>query len=344
MGEIESGRPCIGITGGSGYIGSNIAAALSSDYQVRILDPVAPGKELGPSVSYLNCDICRPETLKDALTDLDFVVHSAIIQIPKIVREKELAYRVNVLGTQNVCRAISESPKTKGMILASSWHTVGERGLDGMINESFGYRPDKVEDRARLYTLSKIIQEGIVRFYDESVEGTYGILRMGTVLGEGMPAETAANIFIEKGLKGEPLTPFKHSMYRPIFFVDIEDVKAAYLAFVRGILNGQVEKTKDSFSHVINFFGPQPVTVLELAEIVSETILELTAGAISPKIEVIDKGLDSPFTSEDKYKVWGDLRRARRILELEPTTSVHESIQKIVRTRLPSVRVAEIRH
>jgi nucleoside-diphosphate-sugar epimerase len=40
----------------------------------------------------------------------------------------------------------------------------------------------------------------------------YGIIRLGTVLGEGMPEKTAANIFIDKGLKGEPLTSYKHRL------------------------------------------------------------------------------------------------------------------------------------
>lgn len=52
----------------------------------------------------------------------------------------------------------------------------------------------------------------------------YGIIRMGTVLGVGMPERPATNIFITRGLRGEPITPYKHSMYRPMLYVDIEDV------------------------------------------------------------------------------------------------------------------------
>jgi len=50
--------------------------------------------------------------------------------------------------------------------------------------------------------LAKIAQESIVRFYDEMSEKVFGIVRMGTVLGEGMPEKTAANIFITNGLRG----------------------------------------------------------------------------------------------------------------------------------------------
>ena len=74
-----------------------------------------------------------------------------------------------------------------GIILASTWHIMGEREFDGIINEEIGFRPDKVEDRARLYVLSKIAQEVITRFYDEMSDKVFGIIRMGTVLGEKMP-------------------------------------------------------------------------------------------------------------------------------------------------------------
>jgi UDP-glucose 4-epimerase len=150
--------------------------------------------------------------------------------------------RVNVIGTQNVRRAVDENPQMKGVILASSWHTIGESGVEGVIDEEFGFRPDRVEDRARLYALSKIAQESIVRFYDEMSGKVFGIIRMGTVLGDGMPEKTAANIFIERALRGETITPYKHSMYRPMLYVDIEDVCLAYERFAIKILKGDVRR------------------------------------------------------------------------------------------------------
>lgn len=71
-----------------------------------------------------------------------------------------------------------------------------------MIDEEFGFRPDQVETRARLYALSKMAQEAIVRLYDEMSEKIYGVIGMATVLGERMPEKTAANIFISQGIKG----------------------------------------------------------------------------------------------------------------------------------------------
>jgi nucleoside-diphosphate-sugar epimerase len=333
-------RKVIGITGGSGYIGSNLARHFSQSFDVKLLDILPPRGDLPKSVKFSECDVTDYGSVGKGLKDVDLVIHTSIIQIPRILKEKNLAFRVNVTGTENVAKAVATLERPKGMILTSSWHTIGERGLDGVVSESFGYRPDKVEERARLYTLSKIIQESVVRFYDETSDKTFGIVRMGTVLGEGMPPDTAANLFIEKGLKGEPLTPYKHSIHRPMFFADINDTAKAYVSFAKGILDGRIPTGNDSFHHIINVYLPQPITVLELANIVAKTIERVTDGRIRPKVEIVDKGVDSPFTAEDKDRVWGDMRKSREVLQAEPKTSVEESIERIVRARLnPEVLV-----
>lgn len=196
-------RWVIGITGGAGYIGSSLAKHLSRSFHVKILDIKASQKHrFSDAVSFQMCDVRSYEKVKKALEDVDLVIHAAIVQIPLINENKRLGYEVNFVGTQNVCRTVDESLKAKGLILAGSWHAIGERELKGVIDEEFGFRPDKVEDRARLYALAKIAQESVVRFYDEMSEKVFGIIRMGTVLGEGMPEKTAANIFIQNGLRG----------------------------------------------------------------------------------------------------------------------------------------------
>lgn len=62
----------------------------------------------------------------------------------------------------------------------------------------------------------------LVRLYDEMSDKIFGVIRMGTVLGEGMPKKSAANIFIDRGLKGETITPYRHSMHRPMLYVALE--------------------------------------------------------------------------------------------------------------------------
>jgi len=329
----------IGIVGGSGYVGYSLAKHLSDNFVVKVLDVRQP-PEIMEKIHYAFCDVRSLEEVRKSLEDVDFVIHTAIIQIPLINEQKRLGYEVNILGTQNVCKVVDENPRIKGMILASSWHTIGESGLEGVIDEEFGFRPDKVEERARLYALSKIAQESIVRFYDEMSEKIFGIIRMGTVLGDRMPEKTAANIFIERALRGETITPYKHSMYRPMLYVDIEDVCQAYERFTTKILNGEVKKGGNSLAHIVNVYYPSPITILELAQMVQKTVIKLTNGAIQPKVEIVDTGQKPLFREDDKNRVKVNIKKAIDFLGLSRLKSPEESIEEIVKKRLANIAVS----
>jgi len=329
----------IGIVGGSGYVGYSLAKHLSDNFVVKVLDVRQP-PEIMEKIHYAFCDVRSLEEVRKSLEDVDFVIHTAIIQIPLINEQKRLGYEVNILGTQNVCKVVDENPRIKGMILASSWHTIGESGLEGVIDEEFGFRPDRVEERARLYALSKIAQESIVRFYDEMSEKIFGIIRMGTVLGDRMPEKTAANIFIERALRGETITPYKHSMYRPMLYVDIEDVCQAYERFTTKILNGEVKKGGNSLAHIVNVYYPSPITILELAQMVQKTVIKLTNGAIQPKVEIVDTGQKPLFREDDKNRVKVNIKKAIDFLGLSRLKSPEESIEEIVKKRLANIAVS----
>jgi len=323
----------VGITGGAGYIGSSLAKHFVRAFNVKLLDVRVPKQRFDDAVSFQMCDVRNYGEVKKALEDVDLVIHAAIVQIPLINDDKRLGYDVNLLGTQNVCRGVDENSRVKGLILAGSWHTVGEKGLKGVIDEEFGFRPDKVEDRARLYALAKIAQESVVRFYDEMSEKVFGIIRMGTVLGEDMPEKTAANIFIENGLKGKHLTPFKHSMFRPMFYVDVGDVCRAFKNFARKILNGEVREKSNSLAHIFNVYCPDPVTILELAEMVRNSVVKYSDGRIEPEIEVVDAGQLSMFSEKDKKLINVDVSKALNLLGLGRLKSPKESIEELVRSR-----------
>jgi UDP-glucose 4-epimerase len=323
----------IGIIGGAGFVGASLARHFVENFEVTILDVKPLQKDLEEVVTYTYCDVRNYVEVVKGLNDVDLVIHVAIVQIPLINEQKSLGYQVNVIGTQNVCKAVDESPNVKGMILSGSWHTVGERDLRGKIDEEFGFRPDKVEDRARLYALSKIAQESIVRLYDEISGKIYGIIRMGTILGEGMPEKTVANIFIERGLKGEEITPYKHSMHRPMLYVDIGDICRAYEAYTKKILYNEMEKSGNSLAHIVNVYYPEPITIIELAEIVKEAVIECTGSKVKPKIKIVDNGVPPLFAEDDKNKIKVNINKAEKLLGLQKLKSPRESIQEIVKQR-----------
>lgn len=314
-------------------MGTSIARHLTENSEVKILDVRHPLENIEKTVDYAYCDIREYAQVLHGLSDVDLVIHTAIVQIPLINEQKRLGYQVNIIGTQNVCRAVDESPNVKGMILAGSWHTVGERELKGTIDEEFGFRPDKVEDRARLYALSKIAQESIVRFYDEMSNKIYGIIRMGTVLGDGMPEKTAANVFIERGLKGEAITPYKHSMHRPMLYANIGDICRAFAAYAAKILSNEPKIKDNSIANIVNVYYPEPITILELAGLVQESIMGCSGGKVKPEIEIVDNGLPPQFMEDDKNRIKVDVSKAKRFLGLTELVSPKESIKEIVNGR-----------
>jgi UDP-glucose 4-epimerase len=306
---------------------------MSNSFEIKLLDVKEPIKT-PKNVTFQKCDVRNYEQVKEAIDNLDLVIHTSIIQIPAINQQKKLGYEVNIEGTQNVCKAVAESKRSMGLILAGSWHTIGEKELKGVINEEFGFRPDKVEDRARLYALAKMAQESIVRFYDEMTDKIFGIIRMGTVLGEGMPEKTAANIFIENGVAGKPLTPYKNSMYRPMLYVDIDDICKAYEIFARKILAGNLKKEGNSVAHIFNVYYPEPITIIQLAEITKEIITKESKGKIKAEINIVDTGQPSVFGEEDKNQIRVDANKALKFLEIERLKSPKESMERLVKTRL----------
>jgi UDP-glucose 4-epimerase len=156
---------------------------------------------------------------------------------------------------------------------------------------------------------------------------SYVVLRTGTVLGPGMPELTAASIFIRNALSGKPLTPYKHSMYRPMLFVDIEDVCKTYEVVVGKVLEGGLKGA----NKVFNIVYPEPITVIELAEHIKQIVYEETNGRINPPIEIVDKGLPSAFTPEDKHRFRVKIDRIMELLGNHVLKHPKETLRNLVK-------------
>jgi UDP-glucose 4-epimerase len=319
---------------GSGFVGSSLARFLNNTFSVKTFDVLPQSSVLSNSnIPHDLIDITNFDLLKK-IGKPKIVIHSAIIQIPQINEDKNLGYNVNVKGTQNICELVATNTSIKGMILISSWHTYGEQQLKGVLKENIGYRPDMVEDRARLYALSKTIQECLVRFYDEKTpDKIFGALKIGTVLGEGMPKGTAANLFIEKAIAGEKLTPYKHSMNRPMLYVSITDICKAITNFANLIIE-QKKSSNNSIDHVMNIAYPHPISVLDLANIISNAVNHHTDGKIKPEISIVDQGLEEIGNSTDKDNVTLDVSKIQQILKLEKLMTPNEQIDLLIKKKL----------
>jgi len=317
----------IAIIGGSGVVGVELALELSNNYQIKIIDITEPTIDTINDIEFDMIDICNYSRLKESLMDVDLVIHTAIIQIPLINEKKKVGYDVNINGIQNVCRCVEEIDNCKGMILTGTWHTMGEHGWTGEIDERYGYKPDYVGARAKLYAFSKITQEMIVRYYSEMTGKYFGIVRLGTVLGVSMPSRTAASIFIKKGLQGQDITPYKHSMHRPMLYVDIRNIRTLFHFIVDNLLSTKNEQNI-CIPTCVNIWYPEPITIIELAKTI-KNIITSSCKNKQPKIKIVDHGLPSNYP-EEKPKIKINVSIAESLLGQTELISPETSIKWII--------------
>ena len=114
------------ITGGAGFIGSNIAARLSRNggYKVVVLDSLFQGatKNLqGLDVEFIQGSVTDQEVVNAASKDVDYVFHEAALSSsPMIFKDFKRGLDVNVTGFLNVMEAAVKNNVSKVIFASTS--------------------------------------------------------------------------------------------------------------------------------------------------------------------------------------------------------------------------------
>lgn len=147
------------VTGGTGFIGSNIALRLlERGWRVRILARPETSRQLleeGP-FEYVTGDVLSPETLPAAMLDIDVVFHAAGV-VDFWRQGVERMQQVNVIGTRNVMEAVLAS-RVNRVVHISSTAAMGIHP-DTVVDESFHFN---VPAESFLYGHTKFLAEEIV--------------------------------------------------------------------------------------------------------------------------------------------------------------------------------------
>jgi nucleoside-diphosphate-sugar epimerase len=128
------------ITGGNGFVGRHLIDALRArDKAVRVL--ALPGEDTGgldrPGVVVYRGDVRDPVTLREPTAGVDAVVHLAAMM--DVWRSLDEYRAVNVVGTENVCRAALAAGVDRIVHMSSS--SVYGMGLGGLVDEGFPLAP-----------------------------------------------------------------------------------------------------------------------------------------------------------------------------------------------------------
>src|SRR5665647_117070 len=122
------------VTGGAGFIGSHVVDRLVKDsYTVRIIDDLSTGKldnirrhVSSGKVDFVKGDIRDASLVKKIVEDIDVVIHlAAVTSVPLSVKNPDLTFDVNLLGTLNLLRSSIEK-RVDRFVFASSCAVNGD--------------------------------------------------------------------------------------------------------------------------------------------------------------------------------------------------------------------------
>jgi UDP-glucose 4-epimerase len=101
------------VTGGAGFIGSNITDALIKEgHEVIVLDNLSGGKKenINPKATFAQADIRNLEEIKPLFIGVDGVFHTAALpRVQYSIEHPVETAEVNITGTQNVLIACKEA-------------------------------------------------------------------------------------------------------------------------------------------------------------------------------------------------------------------------------------------
>lgn len=155
------------ITGGAGFIGSNLCEALlKRGHFVRCLDDLSTGKEenIQPFLENLNFefikgDIRDLDTCMNACENIDYVSHQAAWgSVPRSIEMPLVYEEINIKGTLNMLEAARQN-KVKKFVYASSSSVYGDEptlpkreGREGNLLSPYALTKRTNEEYAALYT------------------------------------------------------------------------------------------------------------------------------------------------------------------------------------------------
>lgn len=299
------------VTGGAGFIGSNLVAALLSEgHEVRVLDNFSTGHRSnllqGAEVELVEGDLRSFERVSTAVRGVEVVFHEgALPSVPRSIQDPLTSNAVNVEGTLNVILAARDHG-VRRLIFASSSSVYGD--APGMPR-----REDQPVAPLAPYAVAKLAAER----YALVANNVFGLetvaLRYFNVFGERQdPTSGYAAVipkFINAMLTGERPTIFGDgSASRD--FTHVDNVVVANLA---------AATAQHAAGRVLNVAMNDAHTVDDLVEVLNR----LLATDLEPVYSDARPG--------DVPESLADISLARRVLGYEPSVGFESGLQRTIK-------------
>ncbi len=295
------------VTGGAGFIGSNLAETLAEENEVTVLDDLSTGSSgnLSPSAveEFVEGSVTDAELVEDVAADKDVIVHFAAVMGVRRTLERPLdVLEVNVDGTRNVLEAATDAGVDRVVVASTS--------------EVYGDAPDPPYDETDEtapktdYAVAKLADERFARAYQNEYGLDYTIVRFFNVYGPRQDSSAygyVVPIFVRQALAGEPIT-VHGSGEQTRDFTFIEDA-------VRATVEMMGEEGRNE---TFNVGRGQEVSVRELAATVRDVVGDGT-------IERQDH--PRPYVVERRC---ADVSKARDRVGYAPEWSLEDGIRAMV--------------
>ena len=304
--EPRSGSGLVLVTGGAGFIGSNLVSRLLGlGYDVRILDDLSTGDAGHVDVAHskielLVGDIRSRTDCQNAMQGVDFVYHlAAMSKVKPSLTDPAIATfcaEVNVLGTANILEA-AKMAGVKKLVYAASSTYYG--------NAKPPHQEDMQWVASSPYAATKYAAELLTTTYSH----VYGLPTLNTrffmVYGPRQPSTGAyaivTGLFTQQQLSGLGLTiEGDGSHYRD--FVHVADIVSGLIVSMQSNVSGQS----------INLGTGQAMSVQELADMISSNQSRIP---------------ERPF---DLIGTLADTCKAKRLLGWEAKLDIREEMPKLL--------------
>lgn len=290
------------VTGGAGFVGSNLVDRLIKEgYSVAVIDNLSTGKKkyLNSKAKFYKSDI-RDSKIEEVFKkeNPEIVFHCAAeINVRKSTESPERNADINILGSLNILENCKKK-KVKKFVFPSSVGIYGEP-------QSLPVDEDHPLGPMSPYTIGKLAVEKYLYYYQK--QGLdFVILRYSNIFGPRQSEEGVIPIFIKKILRDQS----------PIIFGD--GTQTRDFLYIEDAVSAAMESLRAPGGSVYNVATNKEISIKEVSEMISE---------------ILDKKIEPKFESRHKGEIIRsriDYSKIEKELGWEPEYSFRQGLKETI--------------